>query len=252
MPDLNLRNHGGLGAPPRAAGLGTFGRIALFLLIAAIGYLVFNPPRSKPFDPLPIANANSTPRAVRNIEFETLYGIGRPFARLSRPARYTVVEVYIDGCIYCEEIEGALRLFNKRRADVSWFRVHHPGEMRVSLAGLDQEEAQSAISRIESYGICGTPHIEVYGPDREPLAVDSCTSRDGTAFMWDWITHETGRKSRLSLKGTSRFRQTPPYMFLVKILFGVLVIYGILLVVQDRLENGHRWWHSRFWREDLW
>jgi hypothetical protein len=70
-----------------------------------------------------------------------------------------------------------------------------------SSAADVQRQAETYKARMESYGFCGTPHIEVYGPDRNVLAKDTCSSRAGTVFMWDWITQETGTKPRRPAAG---------------------------------------------------
>ncbi len=40
---------------------------------------------------------------------------------------------------------------------------------------------------------CGTPHIEIYGPDRQLIATDQCAERNskkGLAYIKKWITAE--------------------------------------------------------------
>ena len=66
-----------------------------------------------------------------------------------------------------------------------------------------QAAADTFATRMKSYGLCGTPHVEIYGPDHQALARDTCTSRSGTGFAWDWITLETGAKPGRPIGGYS-------------------------------------------------
>jgi hypothetical protein len=69
------------------------------------------------------------------LDFEALFEIDAPLSNLSRTGQYTVVEVYIDGCMWCQEFETAFGPFQSRRPDVSWVRVHDPGEMSFRFEG---------------------------------------------------------------------------------------------------------------------
>lgn len=83
-----------------------------------------------------------------------------------------------------------------KRQDVTLVRVHHPGQVSMNVHGNSREEVQSQMDRLnakmKSYSLCGSPHVEVYGPDRQPFGIDRCGDRVGTAFLWDWIGTETG------------------------------------------------------------
>ena len=47
-------------------------------------------------------------------------------------------------------------------------------------------------SRIESYRVCGTPHIEIYAPDGTLVSADNYSKKQGGDFLRRWISTETG------------------------------------------------------------
>jgi hypothetical protein len=202
MASRKLREH----SANRAAGLGLIGVIAIFAVAAAIAFYYFHKPRHRVvYDAMPVANSSSSPNSPRKAEFETLFASDTPLSSFARHGEYTVVEVYLDVCAYCREFEAGFAPFNAQRADVSFVRIHHPGHMNVHFKGHNaadmQRQAEDYKARMQSYGFCGTPHVEVYGPDRSLIAKDTCGSRAGTVFMWDWITNETGIKPKRSATG---------------------------------------------------
>ncbi len=129
-------------------------------------------------------------------EFIDLFNGDTSLANLAMPGHYTVVEVYLDDCPYCRELELALATFQERRKDVEVVRVHHPGHMDSSVQATSREELTEKLNALKtkmaSYQLCGAPHVEVFGPNREAINVDTCKSRGGTDFLWDWIASETG------------------------------------------------------------
>jgi hypothetical protein len=189
----------------RQSGLGTLGTIFIFALAAAVAFYYFHKPRHKAIGTLPVANANTEASAPRMREFAALFEGGTRLSNFARPGEYTVVEVYLDTCVYCREFEAAFGPFNERRGDVNLVRVHHSGHMNVQVHGASLEEVHQQVDafnkKMADYGLCGTPHVEVFGPDRNLLARDTCGSRAGTVFMWDWITQETGIKPKRSPGG---------------------------------------------------
>jgi hypothetical protein len=201
MSARRLREHGAR----RAAGLSLVATIIVIAVVAAVAFHYFHKPRHKAVGTLPAANANTSAHSPRKAEFETLFADGTSLASFARPGEYTVVEVYLDVCAYCREFEAGFDPFNDRRPDVSFVRVHHPGRMNVQIHGTSREDVQRQAdaysAKMQSYGFCGTPHVEVYGPDRSLLAKDTCGSRAGTVYMWDWITQETGIKPKRSPGG---------------------------------------------------
>ncbi len=129
-------------------------------------------------------------------EFADLFNSDTSFASLATRGQYTVIEVYLDQCAYCRELEAALIPFREKRNDINLVRIHHPGSINNSIQAHSREELESQLrimnERMASYQLCGSPHVEVYGPDKKPLAVDSCKDHEGTAYLWNWITNETG------------------------------------------------------------
>ena len=153
---------------------------------------------------LPIlADANKT---SEQFEFNDLFDRDTTLSNLATPGHYTVVEVYLDQCTYCRELESALVKFQDQRKDVDVVRVHHPGHMSANVRASTREELnqkmQALNDKMSSYQLCGSPHVEVYGPDKQALGLDTCKSRGGTAFIWNWITSETGI-TRRSAPGAS-------------------------------------------------
>jgi len=141
-------------------------------------------------------------------EFADLFNNDRSLASLAKLGSYTVVEVYLDQCTYCRELEAALTPFQDKRKDVRVIRVHHPGQMSSSVTATSREEMEAKMKvmneRMSNYQLCGSPHVEVYGPDKKPLGVDTCKDRAGTAFLWNWMTSETGIARRSAVGAVSQ------------------------------------------------
>lgn len=183
---------------PRKQGPARAVAIAL-LLVALTGalywYRAHRHPHGATFETVVLPVAGFAGRTEQR-EFTELFDKGTPFAALAGDGHYTVIEVYLDECAYCRELEAALGTFQVKRQDVALVRVHHPGLMNTSVHGSSREDMQRQIdelnTKMKSYSLCGSPHVEVFGPDRKPLAVDGCGERPGTALLWNWIGSETG------------------------------------------------------------
>jgi len=137
---------------------------------------------------------------VEQREFTDLFDHDIGFSSLATQGKYTVVEVYLDQCTYCRELEAAFGPFREKRSDVDIVRVHHPGRLNNSISATSREELEAKMNamktKMDSYQLCGSPHVEIFGPDKRPLGLDTCKHRDGTAFLWDWIGSETGIQRR--------------------------------------------------------
>ncbi len=196
-----LREH----SAKRAQGLSLIATIIVIALAAAVAFHYLHKPHHKSYGTIPVANTNTSTHSPRKAEFETLFADGTPLSSFARPGEYTVVEVYLDVCGYCREFEAGFDKFNDQRPDVGYVRIHHPGRMNIRFSGSSRAEVQSQVeaynAKMQGYGFCGTPHVEVYGPDRTLIAKDTCGSRAGTVYMWNWITEETGIKPRKSPGG---------------------------------------------------
>ena len=153
-----------------------------------------------------------TANAIVTYEFTELFEQNTPTSNLARKGYYTVIEGYIDSCTICKALEADFRPFLRKRPDVVIRRVHFPENgAGQSFSGSSQQEIErqmaSYFERLGSYrfnhvvksgngysiSTCGTPHIEIYGPDRKLIAADECTgknSKKGLAFIRKWIEAE--------------------------------------------------------------
>ena len=144
---------------------------------------------------LPPAPKARSSKGVRNIEFTTLLEANRPFSELAKNGYYTVVEVYLDSCKICQRLESHYPDFLHKRRDVLVRKVHFPERgLKFSFEGSTRQEiereATAMNARVESYQVCGTPHIEVYDPDGQLLAGDVCGKKQGLAYLRRWIGTE--------------------------------------------------------------
>ena len=130
-------------------------------------------------------------QAINQIEFMTLFNQQRPFSGLADDNYYTVVEVYLDSCAVCKRLEKGFEPFLRKRKDVLIKRIHFP-ESGMNFSINSQQEADELQSRIESYRVCGTPHVEIYGPDQQLISADDCGAQQGTKYLRQWISAETG------------------------------------------------------------
>ncbi|MFT5134907.1 MAG: Zn-finger nucleic acid-binding protein/uncharacterized protein YxjI [Gammaproteobacteria bacterium] len=151
---------------------------------------------------------SSNVQASRTVEFKTLLDRKQTFDRLAKDGYYTVVEVYMDSCSLCRKLETGFKPLLTKRQDVYIRRVHYPeGGLQFSFEGSSQTEMDAQVAEtnelMQSYSFCGTPHVLVFGPDKNALAADSCKSRDGTRFLQSWINTETGSLPDL-LEGITR------------------------------------------------
>jgi len=139
------------------------------------------------FAPKTRAAAGSTEVVV--VEMATLIDSDVGFDTLAKPGHYTVVEVYLDSCAICRRLESTYPAFFAARDDVVVRKVHMP-EGGLQFSSTDDITRIKA--RIDSFAVCGTPHIEVYAPDGALLAADRCGDKDGLEFLREWIRDETG------------------------------------------------------------
>lgn len=153
-----------------------------------------------------------TANSIVTYEFTELFDQNTPTSKLARKGYYTVIEGYIDSCTICKALEADFRPFLRKRPDVVIRRVRFPengaGQSFIGTSQQDLERQMSSyFERLGSYRFnhvvksgngysirtCGTPHIEIYGPDRRLIAADECTDRNskkGLAFIRKWIEAE--------------------------------------------------------------
>jgi hypothetical protein len=145
----------------------------------------FNAHRETTFSmPAPAAERSGKPMVSQ--DFVPLFEAEAPLSSLAGDGVYTVVEVYINTCSICKQLERDLPPFLAARNDVVVMRVHYP-ERGISWPLGD---ALGMEQRMNSYNICGTPHIEIYGPDGKALAVDDCGNKDALRFLRSWMASE--------------------------------------------------------------
>lgn len=159
--------------------------IAIAAAVAFLWFFEYEPARSF-VRPVPAAERQG--EGIATHEFEALFNAGRSLASLSRDGVYTVVEVYINTCAICRRIEARFPDLISERSDLVVQRVHFP-ERGLVLSG---DDLLAINARMESYRICGTPHVEVYGPDGRLVAGDDCGDKQGLKFLRHWIAAETG------------------------------------------------------------
>jgi hypothetical protein len=148
----------------------------------------FLPAHHTPFAMPVAANARSG-NAIEPQDFMPLFDAETPLSSLAGDGVYTVVEVYINTCSVCKQIEHELPPFLAARNDVVVKRVHYP----ESGLSWPLSEAVSMEKRMNGYRICGTPHIEIYGPDGHALAQDDCGNKDALNFLRAWMAAEQSR-----------------------------------------------------------
>lgn len=178
------------------------------LVFVAYGWLKHAAP---PFEhPVPLAVERSG-AGTKQFEFEQLLESDTPFEALARPGYYTIVEDYSDSCGACRALERELPVLLDARRDVVLRRVRFKENGGKRFNGHTAAEVQAEIAayaaRLKRYrsfyvvdsedgpgiGTCGTPHVEIYGPDGELLATDYCEGtvyKHGLGYLRDWIAAE--------------------------------------------------------------
>jgi hypothetical protein len=162
---------------------------------------------------IPEAAAGSrSNNGIKKYEFDALFERNRPLSKLAKKGYYTVIEGYIDTCSICKRLEADFPGFLKQRKDVLIRKVHFPeGGVRLEFTGNSQEEVNRQLAeyyqRLGKYNFnhvvktdteyqltsCGTPHIEIYGPDKELIATDKCGEKnlkEGLQYLRNWIKAE--------------------------------------------------------------
>jgi hypothetical protein len=131
-------------------------------------------------------------------EFTDLFQNSTATSTLAVAGHYTVVEGYINTCGICRVLESKFEPFLDNRRDVVIRRVHLP-ENGFSLSS-EEEFRRLALYRNHdvnlekgTLGVCGTPHVEIYGPDQQIVATDECSNdndKSGLTYLNSWIAAE--------------------------------------------------------------
>lgn len=186
-------------------------RLLIGVAVCALGYATFNGNTATFEHPLPLAVERDGP-GVKKYEFERLLGEQTRFEDLAAAGYYTVIEGYTDSCSVCRELERDLPALMEARSDVVLRRVRFSerggrqfkgtseadirAEIAAYAAQLKQYRSFNIVDRGDEIGIgtCGTPHVEIYGPDGSLLTSDSCddssVQKSGLGFLRDWIAAE--------------------------------------------------------------
>ncbi|MGE0484261.1 MAG: hypothetical protein AB7Q81_08970 [Gammaproteobacteria bacterium] len=185
-------------------------KIVVFaLVLVAAG--IFLHDREPAFERPPRLTAERADDDMQKFEFESLRAEGKLFEALAVPGHYTVLEGYTDSCGVCRALERELPAFLARRGDVLVRRVRFDerGGFRVQAATEDEAMAQvrayaDSLARYRAFavvdgeqgpgvGACGTPHVEIYGPDGNLMVSDHCEGRvfkHGLDFLRRWMAAE--------------------------------------------------------------
>jgi hypothetical protein len=183
--------------------------VTLALVLAAIGFVLHE--RAPGFERPPRLTAERANDDMKKFEFEALRARGKPFEALAVPGHYTVLEGYTDSCGVCRALEREFPAFLARRSDVVVRRVRFDerGGFRVQATTEDEAMAQvrayaDSLARYRAFavvdgdqgpgiGACGTPHVEIYGPDGQLMVSDYCEGRvykHGLDFLRRWMAVE--------------------------------------------------------------
>ena len=145
-------------------------------------------------------------KKIKKYEYLDLFEKAKPTSKLAVKDHYTVIEGYIDTCSICKKLESKFTPFLSKRKDVVIRKIHFPESgARFSFNSL--EEQIEHLERMSIYNFnhvvinedsasfrnCGTPHIEIYGPDKKLIATDICGEKNlktGLAFINNWIKSE--------------------------------------------------------------
>jgi len=185
--------------------------IIIIAIIASAIYYQGNDPAAGFVMPVAAAGQR-TGSGIKKYEFTELFDQNKTFSKLAKKDYYTVIEGYIDTCTVCKRLESDFPGFLKQRKDVIIRKVHFPeGAVSQSFIGRSQEEMMQQMDdyykRLGRYNFhhvvkteteyqlttCGTPHVEIYGPDKKLIASDKCGEKNlkkGLNFLRTWIKKE--------------------------------------------------------------
>ena len=183
--------------------------LLIIIVVFVIGVLLLDITGSGTGFTIPPAAAGSREGNIKKIkkyEYLDLFEKAKPTSKLAVKDHYTVIEGYIDTCSICKKLESKFTPFLNKRKDVVIRKIHFP-ESGTSVSFSSPEEQIEYFERMSIYnfnhvvltkdsasvGTCGTPHIEIYGPDKQLIATDKCGEKNlktGLAFINNWIKAE--------------------------------------------------------------
>lgn len=113
-------------------------------------------------------------------EFSELLAKGQTLEDLKHEGIHTVIEVYMNNCGYCAQLESQFPMFLKARPDVAIQRV------RIPQGQIDEK----TYFGMQAMDICGAPHVLVYNDQGTLIAGDQCGKRRGTQYLYKWMQKE--------------------------------------------------------------
>lgn len=150
---------------------------------------------------------------TKRFEFDRLLAAETRFEDLAHAGYYTIIEGYTDSCGACRALEKRLPALLAARGDVVLRRVrfseHGGRKFEARDAAGMRAQVQAYAEQLGAYrsfsvemgedgpriGTCGTPHIEIYGPDGRLMAGDSCDDvrvrKTGLGFLRRWLAAQT-------------------------------------------------------------
>lgn len=187
-------------------------RLRLGIVVVAIAYIIYHS-IGLGYEKPAFAQVRGDVPKIQSVHFDSLFEAGIPFSQLAEKGQYTVVEGYLPTCPLCKKLESEFPAFLNQRRDVVIRQVQFNSSGGVRFNATDPEEHKAQVlayaNRIGQYqnfhvdidaandrlniGTCGTPHIEIYGPDQQLLIADSCPDghKNGLAFLKKWMLDET-------------------------------------------------------------
>jgi hypothetical protein len=156
--------------------------------------------------PAAVGNREGNIKKIKTYEYLDMFEKAKPTSKLAVKDHYTVIEGYNDTCSICKRLEAKFPAFLEKRKDVVIRKIHFP-ESGASFRFNSAEEQREHFERMRIYNFnhvvltedsasvsnCGTPHVEIYGPDKKLIATDECGGknlRTGIAFINNWIDVE--------------------------------------------------------------
>jgi hypothetical protein len=88
---------------------------------------------------------------IRKQELHNLVERRRTLDMLAEARQYTVVEVYLDSCAICRQLESGFGRFTEERPDVIIQRVHVPEDgLQFSLSGATRQEVDEQARAVQA------------------------------------------------------------------------------------------------------
>ena len=188
----------------------------ILLIIAVIVVFAFLMSNMPPAFVKPVAaEGGRSGSGIKMYEFNDLFERNRSFSKLTKEGYYTVIEGYLNTCTICKRLESDFKPFLKQRKDILIRRVHFSETGNsINFSAETQEEYDRQVAdyfeRMSTYhfvdvvktdkdykiSMCGTPYIEIYGPDRQLIVRDECgenQNKSGLNYLRKWISAETSQ-----------------------------------------------------------